>query len=108
MTKVSCLKNWFVAVTHLASLWLWGGVILAQEGPQSDSSKKLPRAYVGAPPLIPHDVEARKGICLACHGTGEGGAPLAPHPTRSHFCLQCHVGQDLTVEPFVKELPPRE
>jgi nitrate reductase cytochrome c-type subunit len=44
-----------------------------------------------------------KGVCLACHATGENGAPITPHPTRTHFCLQCHVGQDLTVQPFVKK-----
>lgn len=104
MAHTSWLKNkWCIAAALLVGPWLWGGVIGAQEETHSDSSKKLPRAYDGAPPLIPHDVEARKGICLACHGTGEGGAPLAPHPTRTHFCLQCHVGQDLTVGPFVKE-----
>ncbi len=79
-----------------------GGAILAQEPPRKENTC-LPRAYEGAPPLIPHEVEARKGMCLDCHGTGLDGAPLTPHPTRAHYCLQCHVGQDLTVEPFVME-----
>ncbi len=108
MAHVSCSKKkWLVAAILLAGPWLAAGVIAAQEESQPGSSNRLPRAYEGAPPLIPHDVEARKGICLACHGTGEGGAPLTPHPTRTHFCLQCHVGQDLTVGPFVKERPRR-
>lgn len=76
----------------------------AQEVPQL--GKKLPRAYQGAPPLVPHDVEARKGMCLACHGTGVVGAPLVPHPTRNHFCLQCHIGQDLSAKPFVSGSAP--
>ncbi len=37
-----------------------------------------------------------------CHSMGEQGAPITPHPTRTHFCVQCHVGQDLTVLPFEK------
>lgn len=77
------------------------GLGLAQ-APSATASKRLPRAYEGAPPLVPHDVEARKGVCLSCHGTGEGGAPITPHPNRTHFCIQCHVGQDLSVQPFVK------
>ncbi len=60
----------------------------------------------GAPcALVPHDVEARKGLCQECHTTGEQGAPITPHPTRTHFCVQCHVGQDLTVLPFDKKKP---
>lgn len=76
----------------------------AQEVPRL--GKRLPRAYPGAPPLVPHDVEARKGVCLACHETGVGGAPIVPHPTRNHFCLQCHVGQDLSAKPFVSGSAP--
>ena len=72
------------------------------QGLSAKESKRLPRAYEGAPPLIPHDVEARKGLCQSCHGTGEGGAPITPHPDRTHFCLQCHIGQDLSVKPFVE------
>jgi nitrate reductase cytochrome c-type subunit len=67
---------------------------------------RLPRAYPGAPPLIPHDVEARKGLCLTCHETGIAGAPIVPHPTRDPVCLQCHVGQDRTAKPFVSETKP--
>ena len=74
---------------------------LAQSPPEK-GSKRLPRAYEGAPPLVPHDVESRKGVCLSCHGTGEEGAPITPHPNRTHFCIQCHVGQDLSVQPFVE------
>ncbi len=69
--------------------------VAAQQG-----SKRLPRAYEGAPPLIPHDAETRKGMCLVCHEFGIAGAPITPHPTRNDFCLQCHVGQDLSVKAF--------
>lgn len=78
---------------------LSGSAFAEQAGPQQ-GSKRLPRAYEGAPPLIPHDAEARKGMCLACHEFGVVGAPITPHPTRNHFCIQCHVGQDLAVKAF--------
>jgi nitrate reductase cytochrome c-type subunit len=69
-------------------------------------STRLPRAYQGAPPLIPHDVEARKGACLTCHESGLADAPIVPHPTRSFSCLQCHVGQDQSAKPFVSGSAP--
>jgi len=67
----------------------------------SGASKRLPRAYPGAPPLVPHEVEARKGLCQECHATGADGAPITPHPERAASCVQCHVEQDLAVKPFV-------
>lgn len=86
---------------------LSGSALPEQVAPQQ-GSKKLPRAYEGAPPLISHDAEARKGVCLACHGTGAVGAPIVPHPSRNHFCLQCHVGQDLSVKAFPAVSPQEE
>jgi nitrate reductase cytochrome c-type subunit len=80
----------------LLGVALLGGAAFAQE-----TGKKAPRMYAGYPPLIPHDVQAMTGgQCLACHGTGMGGAPIAPHPARTHFCLQCHVPQDTAAKPF--------
>lgn len=73
---------------------------------QTNASGKLPRAYPGAPPQIPHEVEPRKGLCLTCHETGVAGAPIVPHPTRDPVCVQCHVGQDRTAKPFVSEARP--
>lgn len=85
-----------LALGCLLGAALLGGAAFAQGKAQG-----LPRMYDGYPPLIPHDVQAMTGgQCLACHGTGMGGAPLAPHPSRSHFCLQCHVPQDRTAKPF--------
>lgn len=88
-----------VGAAAVAALILSVGSAFAQ-GPLAAGSKRLPRAYEGAPPLVPHDVEARKGLCRECHATGEQGAPITPHPTRTHFCVQCHVGQDLGVRLF--------
>jgi predicted CXXCH cytochrome family protein len=105
-------------MTPLKTIFLCGSVLLcvlvalsgsalSEQGVPQQGSKKLPRAYQGAPPLIPHDAEARKGACLVCHGTGIAGAPIVPHPTRNDFCLQCHVGQDLSVKAF-PALPSQE
>ncbi|MBZ0170438.1 periplasmic nitrate reductase, small subunit (napB); diheme cytochrome C [Candidatus Methylomirabilis lanthanidiphila] len=82
------------------SLVVLSGRALAEQATPQQGSKRLPRAYEGAPPLIPHDAEARKGMCLACHEFGIVGAPITPHPTRNDFCIQCHVGQDLAVQVF--------
>jgi nitrate reductase cytochrome c-type subunit len=91
---------YFVGSVLFCLLAILSGSALAEQVAPQQGSKKLPRAYEGAPPLIPHDVEARKGACLDCHRNGFVGAPIVPHPTRNHFCLQCHVGQDLAVKAF--------
>lgn len=91
----------FGAVFSCALVALGDCALAGQVGPQpGGSSKRLPRAYEGAPPVIPHDAEARKGMCLVCHEFGVVGAPIVPHPSRNHFCLQCHIGQDLSVKAF--------
>src|SRR5574337_511746 len=95
ITTIGCL----LAVLFGSLVMLSVGARAEQAGPQQ-GSKRLPRAYEGAPPLIPHDAEARKGMCLACHEFGVVGAPIVPHPTRNQFCLQCHVGQDPSVQAF--------
>lgn len=100
--------RWKTAVTLLATLALAlsvaAEVALAQP-PAAAGSKRMPRAYEGAPPLVPHDVEARKVLCQECHATGAEGAPITPHPTRTHFCIACHVPQDLSVKAFEKAKP---
>ncbi len=72
----------------------------------ADEGARLPRAYPGAPPFIPHEVEPRKGLCLTCHATGVADAPIVPHPTRDPVCLECHVGQDRTAKPFQSDRKP--
>jgi len=104
MTRNRWRRSGDVAAALMAALTLFTAVAFAQ-GPPAGGSKRLPRAYDGAPPLVPHDVEARKGLCHGCHATGEQGAPITPHPTRTHFCIQCHVPQDLAVRPFAPEKP---
>ena len=60
------------------------------------------RAYVGAPPSIPHPVKEKLGmganVCLQCHQNGgfvekfNAYAPVTPHPEMIN-CKQCHVEQ---------------
>ncbi|MHC4990713.1 MAG: diheme cytochrome c precursor, partial [Planctomycetota bacterium] len=47
------------------------------------------RAYVGAPPLVPHSTLMRSN-CLSCHGPFGLEALQTSHPERSS-CLQCHA-----------------
>ena len=55
------------------------------------------RAYDGAPPTIPHPVEAQSAAsCLACHGEGlRVGDRVASKISHVHLtnCTQCHVEQ---------------
>lgn len=97
------LARFAVLLSALVALSL--GTADAQQA-APPASARLPRAYPGAPPLIPHDAEARKGLCLTCHETGVAGAPIVPHPTRDPVCLQCHVGQERTAKPFVSDAKP--
>ncbi len=60
------------------------------------------RAFYGAPPSIPHDVENERNMgensCLKCHENGgfaekfNAYAPVTPHPEMIN-CRQCHVPQ---------------
>jgi cytochrome c-type protein NapB len=58
--------------------------------------RRAHRAYDGAPPVVPHAVEALgRQECLNCHRGGmdlgaAGLAPRTPHPERVN-CRQCHV-----------------
>jgi cytochrome c-type protein NapB len=56
------------------------------------------RAWAGAPPTIPHDLDSRRN-CLGCHDA-LGGSPIAtPHADRVN-CPQCHVAQRPGVAPW--------
>ncbi|MDH4028506.1 MAG: nitrate reductase cytochrome c-type subunit [Nitrospirota bacterium] len=59
-----------------------------------------PRAFEGAPPLVPHDVEVDMS-CLDCHRNGENDAVITSHPDRFN-CVQCHIPNVKGVEPFVE------
>ncbi len=76
------------------------------------------RAYNGAPPWIPHEVDDAMSVggqdCLQCHETGgyvppmEAYAPVAPHPELTS-CTQCHVptlADDLFAENEFEPAPP--
>lgn len=94
------MKTSIVWVALFGALMMLSDAAIPAHAASQQGSKRLPRAYEGAPPLVPHDTEARKGMCLVCHEFGVAGAPITPHPSRNDFCLQCHVGQDLSVKAF--------
>ncbi|RMG18024.1 MAG: hypothetical protein D6731_03055 [Planctomycetota bacterium] len=54
------------------------------------------RAYEGAPPLVPHPVDAQDvAACLVCHEAGKDVdgvlAPAVPHGHELGNCTQCHA-----------------
>jgi cytochrome c-type protein NapB len=49
-----------------------------------------PRAWEGAPPLIPHRTLMRED-CLSCHGLAGRPGLRSTHPWRGN-CQQCHAG----------------
>ena len=78
-----------------------GPPAFSAEGPAPRGGKRLPRMYDGAPPQIPHSIVGLEGVCLGCHVEGVQGATITPHPDRPS-CQQCHVPQDPSVQPLVK------
>jgi cytochrome c-type protein NapB len=78
------------------------------------------RAYLGAPPSIPHPVTQERSLggntCIQCHQNGgfvekyNAYAPVTPHPEMVN-CRQCHVTKntDNTFKGFVfaKAQPPK-
>ncbi|MFA6288754.1 MAG: hypothetical protein WC661_15330 [Opitutaceae bacterium] len=66
------------------------------------------RAYVGAPPVVPHPIDQQQSTsCLACHGQptriGTLSVPQISHPRYTN-CIQCHApkqgpGPDLATPP---------
>jgi nitrate reductase cytochrome c-type subunit len=93
----------FVVCVGVFCVILGGGIPLSggADAPPPGSAKRLPRMYDGAPPQIPHSVVGLEGLCLGCHLEGAQGAPIVPHPDRPN-CRQCHVTQDPTIKPLVK------
>jgi cytochrome c-type protein NapB len=75
---------------------------------QAVASRAAGRAYDGAPPTVPHRVDAY-GVpaCLSCHAKGlavEGkAAPPMSHEVFSN-CLQCHATRTSSL-PFEAALP---
>jgi cytochrome c-type protein NapB len=65
---------------------------------QAVAQRKTHRAYDGAPPTIPHEIDQSEVPgCLACHGEGmklgNRVAPKISHPPYQS-CAQCHVVGD--------------
>lgn len=79
------------------------GVALGTPSPHvvvpTREERRALRAFEGAPPFIPHPIDAeleRTQDCVPCHGYGGYApglrtfAPRSPHPEMAN-CLQCHV-----------------
>ncbi|MFT6995546.1 MAG: cytochrome c-type protein NapB, partial [Maribacter sp.] len=78
------------------------------------------RAYLGAPPSIPHPVTNERSFggntCIQCHQNGgfvakfNAYAPVTPHPGMVN-CRQCHVTKNTTTTfkefAFSKLVPPK-
>jgi cytochrome c-type protein NapB len=75
--------------------------------PETLRTRALNRAYNGAPPVIPHQVDQHTDeSCLACHEKGfwieDRMARRLPHPYLTN-CLQCHAPP--TPEEFASPAP---
>ncbi len=68
--------------------------VVVKVAPAKSKLKYPGRSFAGAPPVVPHEVEADQGDkdCLDCHlrGEGEEDAPVVAHPALIN-CLSCHV-----------------
>ncbi|QRK04409.1 nitrate reductase cytochrome c-type subunit [Archangium violaceum] len=70
-------------------------VATSEQRAEAVARRKTHRAYDGAPPTIPHEIDQREVPgCLACHGDGmklgNRVAPRISHPPYQS-CTQCHV-----------------
>jgi len=76
----------------LSSVFLLALAVPVLSDEIEDELEKDAREAEGAPPVIPHriDANATGEACLVCHGTGINGAMPTPHPMRLD-CVQCHV-----------------
>jgi len=73
------------------------------QGAEAPSSG--PRAWPGAPPVVPHRTLMR-GDCMSCHGPKGLFALRTPHPERQS-CSQCHVSAAASDQrQFLPALPP--
>ncbi|MFK7959732.1 MAG: nitrate reductase cytochrome c-type subunit [Phycisphaerales bacterium] len=77
---------------------LSGGVLSANEFVGLPAPVGGARAWIGAPPVIPHSTWMRDD-CLACHGATGWDGLESRHPWRTN-CQQCHAGTSLL------DLPP--
>lgn len=66
-----------------------GGFEVANTFVGQASAGRGSRAYVGAPPTIPHSTHMREN-CMSCHGQLSQPGLRTPHPWRVN-CTQCHA-----------------
>ena len=71
----------------------------------TESPPNGPRAWPGAPPVIPHRTLMRTD-CMSCHGPNGLFALRTPHPDRQS-CTQCHVSSATNDQrQFISSLAP--
>lgn len=69
------------------------------------SSGSGPRAWLGAPPQMPHGTAMRER-CISCHGPAGQPGLRTSHPERDN-CLQCHTATGAAQPRFpVQQTPP--
>lgn len=99
MARRSWILSIFVIIICGILLFL-SGCKAVQQDVKGEETVLLPRAFEGAPPLVPHEIEEESG-CLDCHRLGDNDAPITSHPERVN-CVQCHIPQREGVKPFVE------
>ncbi len=70
----------------------------------SEAPPNGPRAWPGAPPVIPHRTLMRND-CMSCHGPNGLFALRTPHPDRQS-CTQCHVPAAANDQRLFTDAPP--
>lgn len=97
-------KTLLIAMGVLLLAVHFTGCATTERGAKIEAPSKEPalirRAFEGAPPLIPHDVEVGME-CLECHRLGDNDAVITSHPERVN-CVQCHIPQNEDIQPFVE------
>jgi hypothetical protein len=78
----------------MKNLWFRVGILVIVGVAASLFMLRVPvNARPPAQPPIPHDIQGRETLCVACHSTGVSGAPKYPpdHEGRTNeMCLLCH------------------
>ncbi|MBK9992315.1 MAG: hypothetical protein IPP19_16745 [Verrucomicrobia bacterium] len=89
-----------------SSTWKERNVALSEGNSFSgkEQSGQGTRAYVGAPPAMPHTTWMRDD-CMSCHGPGGTVALRTSHPNRQS-CTQCHAVNAALDSRLASGLPP--
>jgi nitrate reductase (cytochrome), electron transfer subunit len=102
-TDLSANANWEARLTRGETASALAPVARPTEAERVEAlhERATLRAYMGAPPVVPHRIDQRTAEgCLSCHERGlrlgEVVAPAIPHDAYTN-CLQCHAGPSPSV-----------